>query len=157
MWELEVDEKWKHGRPSWQIDGFTHIVLDVQVAASFEQDTHNLNVAFVGSQMQGASAILWIQNTHNSAQSAHNISTQTSCRGRQSWVHKPTTAVPHTESQSSGSDITAAQVTVVIACGLTEDNLLQSTIHLSNDSTENKQILNPWFYRGVHNVHSCSR
>ncbi len=48
-------------------DESTHVVLDVQIAASFEQDTHNLNVAFVGSQVQGASAILWTQNTHNSA------------------------------------------------------------------------------------------
>lgn len=29
----------------------THIVLDVQVAASFEQDTNNINMAFVGSQV----------------------------------------------------------------------------------------------------------
>lgn len=46
-----------------QTAGSTHIVLDVQVAASFEEDTHNLNVAFVGSQVQGASAILWTHKT----------------------------------------------------------------------------------------------
>ena len=59
------------------MDDFTHIVLDVQVTASFEQDTDNLNVAFVGSQVQGAPTILWTQNTHN-------ISTQTSQRSRES-------------------------------------------------------------------------
>lgn len=62
MRELEVDEKLKHGWPSWQTDEFTHIVLDVQITTSAEQDVHHLNVAFVGSQMQGASAILWMQN-----------------------------------------------------------------------------------------------
>lgn len=42
------------------VDEFTHVVLDIQVTASFEEDVDNLNMAFVGSQMQGASAILWI-------------------------------------------------------------------------------------------------
>lgn len=123
-------------------DESTHVVLDVQVAASFEQDTHNLDVAFVGSQVQGASAILWTQNTHNSAQgttrqSAHNISTHS----RQIQVkRKPTSAVPLTEPESSESDVSAEEVTVVIAGGRTEDSLLQNTIPLSNEPTENNLI-----------------
>lgn len=39
-------------------DGRTHVVLDVQVTASFEEDVNNLHVAFVGSQMQRTPAIL---------------------------------------------------------------------------------------------------
>lgn len=55
----------------------THVVLDVQVAAGFEQDTHNLNVAFVGSQVQGAPAILWTKNTHTTQPGKQNTHTHT--------------------------------------------------------------------------------
>lgn len=42
----------------------THIVLDVHVTPSFEQDTHDFSVAFVGSQVQGASAVLEHKTQH---------------------------------------------------------------------------------------------
>lgn len=48
-------------------DRSTHIVLDVQVTASFQQDAHHLQVAFVGGQVQGASAVLSTQNTQRNA------------------------------------------------------------------------------------------
>lgn len=74
-WETKVRAKWKNtvaAAADGQLEG-THVVLDVQVAAGFEQDAHNLDVAFVGSQVQRASAILWRHTTqrgHSSAQSA---------------------------------------------------------------------------------------
>lgn len=46
----------------------THIVLDVQVTASSEEDVHNLQVAFVGCQVQGAPAIL-----RRSMRRAHSV------------------------------------------------------------------------------------
>lgn len=84
-WETGVREKWKKKQnkkntvadaADGQLEG-THVVLDVQVAAGFEQDAHNLDVAFVGGQVQRAAAILRRHNTERTRLSPERAHTHT--------------------------------------------------------------------------------
>lgn len=43
----------------------SYVVLDVKIAAGLQQNAQNLDVALVGSQVQGTSAVLRTQNTHS--------------------------------------------------------------------------------------------
>lgn len=42
----------------------THIILDIKVTASLQQDLDHREMALIGSEMQGGPAMLWTQSKH---------------------------------------------------------------------------------------------